>query len=87
METIILITVLSTLGAVALVASILVVFNKLKNKLDYLEYQRDIAELFTNIQNIENDIHSRINKVESLVDSRCDKLHTEIKNSKQIIKG
>jgi hypothetical protein len=108
METVIIVSVLSTLCAVALVGSIVVLYRRSKNKVDVVElneYRREIDERlsrmsdqFSNdIQNIyrhtderEREVRNDIDATKSMVDSRCDKLHSMIQPDapkKQILKS
>jgi len=67
METIIIVSVLSTLGVVAILTSIVVAFIKLKNKVDVNNFERMVE-----------DIHQRINENSRYTDDRFDKLITQI---------
>ena len=102
METIILVTVSSTLGVVALVTAIVVAFVKLNKKVDvntfensenaiYNEMDKRVTELKDDLEHHVNAIYHQMNQededIKRLVDSRCDKLHTEITTSKQLLKG
>lgn len=87
METIIIISVLSTLGVVALVTAIVVMFIKLKKKVDIRNLTGQLNDIHNSMRNMiesinqkESDIYNTIQKAESLIDSRCDKLHNEIKS-------
>ena len=70
METIIIVSVLSTLGVVAILTSIVVAFMKLKNKVDVNNFERMVE-----------DIHQRINENVRYTDDRFDKLITQIYDS------
>jgi hypothetical protein len=85
METIIIVSVLSTLGVVGLILSILAAFRKLKIKVDVNEFN----ELQNFISTSMDSVYQRIDEVQKLladededirraVDSRCDKLHSLI---------
>lgn len=98
METIILITVLSTLGVVALVTTIVVAFRRLNNKVDKNTFDQEITHLINHIEKLNDNVNARItdefskvydntNRIESHIDSRCDKLYTEINNNKQLLNG
>ena len=87
METIIIISVLSTLGVVALVTANVVMFTKLNKKVDIRNLNDQLnntydsmGKMIESINKKESEIYSTIQKVESLIDSRCDKLHNEIKS-------
>ena len=91
METVILVSVLSTLGAVAVLASIVVVFVKLRNKVDVNEFASRIDELERAMidnnkflegvinQNEENT-HRLFDEINRKTDSRLDKLNSKITN-------
>lgn len=113
METIILISVLSTLGVVALVSSIVVMFIKLRKKVDNQQLNTTTDHLYNSIRNLGEDVNDKIKeeiyridritkterentcrgfddvyrvleRLESQLDSRADKLHSliqEVKNS------
>lgn len=102
METIILVTVFSTLGVVALVTAIVVAFVKLSKKVDVSKLNQDVNNIWKHSEQVENSIYDEMNKrFENLerqvsgatdelhrkIDSRCDKLHTEMVTSKQLLKG
>lgn len=98
METIILITVLLTLGVVTLVTTIVVAFTRLNNKVDKNTFDQEFTNLINHIEKLNNNVnvsiadditnvYNNMNRIESLIDSRCDKLHTEINNNKQLLKG
>jgi len=90
METIILIliSVASTLGVVAIVTAIVVAFFKLKNKVDYTDLDsltNEMNQRFDDLYRTTNDTDLETRRV---IDSRCDKLDTKIQNlNKTIIKG
>lgn len=85
----IIVSVLSTLGVVALVLTGVVAFRKIKNKADVVDLDARTNELN---QRIDQEIDARIAEVdaakketddrlraiESLIDSRCDRLHNDI---------
>jgi site-specific DNA-adenine methylase len=94
METII-VSVLSTLGAVALVTAIVVAFIKLTNKVDVNNFDREIENIYNEVNNkveeLNRDMYNHVNKIYSstneehddirrFIDSRCDKLDTKIKD-------
>lgn len=87
METIIIVavSVLSTLGIVALVTAIVVMFKKLKNKVDGVEldhYRRDIDERFSNfdamISNEVSAISRRIDETEGILTRSDDEIRKQI---------
>lgn len=88
--TTIIVSVLSTLGVVAFVITGVVTFRKIKGKADavYLDactnelHKRidEYIELNTNSMHEESrKTEIKFNTIESLIDSRCDKLYNEIK--------
>jgi hypothetical protein len=70
METIIIVSVLSTLGFVAILASIVVAFMKLKHKVDGNSFEITI-----------NDIHRRMDDIERCTDDKLDRLITSVYES------
>jgi len=67
METIIIVSVLSTLGAVAVLTSIVVAFIKLKHKVDGNSFEITI-----------NDAHRRMDDIERCTDDKIDRLITTV---------
>lgn len=67
METIIVVSVLSTLGAVAVLIGIVVAFIKLKHKVDGNTFQITI-----------NDVHRRMEDIERCTDDKIDRLITAV---------
>ena len=67
METIIVASVLSTLGAVAVLIGIVVAFIKLKHKVDGNTFQITI-----------NDVHRRMEDIERCTDDKIDRLITAV---------
>jgi len=67
METIIIVSVLSTLGAVAVLTSIVVAFIKLKHKVDGNSFEITI-----------NDVHRRMDDIERCADDKIDRLITAV---------
>ena len=102
MEKIILISVLTTLGVVSVLYSIVVMFNRLKTKVDVQMYEQNQNDIYMNLdrtnneiikQNKENlrdieeqiqytrtDYQHQINELRRVIDSRCDKLYSQIEN-------
>jgi tetrahydromethanopterin S-methyltransferase subunit G len=70
METIIIVSVLSTLGSVAVLTSIVVAFMKLKHKVDGNSFEITI-----------NDIHRRMDDIERCTDDKIDRLITSVYES------
>jgi peptidoglycan hydrolase CwlO-like protein len=92
METIILVSVISTLGVVALFGSIAVAFKRLDDKVDVNEFISNTDNIISGSENNDKDLHRRIDDLNDLldqrsedcfrsIDSRCDKLHDLIKNN------
>ena len=92
METIILVTVLATLGVVALVSAIVVAFNKLTKKVDVNDFDRENENIYNEIdkrfETLNNDlehhvtaIYQQMNQededIRRQIDSRLDKLDTK----------
>lgn len=102
MEKIILISVLTTLGVVSVLYSIVVMFNRLKTKVDVQMYEQNQNDIYMNLdrtnieiikQNKENrrdieeqiqytrtDYQDQINELRRVIDSRCDKLYSQIES-------
>jgi len=103
MEKIILMSVLTTLGVVSVLYSIVVMFNRLKRKVDVQMYEQNIADIYSNMDINRNKIYNKIkenrreveehityvrtdyqdqvNELRRVIDSRCDKLYSQIENS------
>ena len=83
METII-VSVLSTLGAVALVSAIVVAFIKLTNKVDVTDFEREVGNIYNDVNKRFDDIHQSVEMEDEatrrFIDSRCDKLDTKIQD-------
>ena len=73
METIILVTVLSTLGVVSLVTAIVVAFNKLNKKVDVNGFEKEIDNVYKQQSDIEGNISHEF-------DSRSESLNNELSN-------
>ena len=95
MEMIILITVLATLGVVAVVTATVVAFVKLKKKVDvndfdreneniYNEFDKRFENLISDLERHVTEIYQQMNQEDDetrrFIDSRCDKLDTKIKD-------
>lgn len=102
MEKIILMSVLTTLGVVSVLYSIVVMFNRLKRKVDVQMYEQNIADIYSNMDINRNKIYNKIkenrreveehityvrtdyqdqvNELRRVIDSRCDKLYSQIDN-------
>ena len=103
MEKIILMSVLTTLGVVSMLYSIVVMFNRLKTKVDIQMYGQNQNDIYMQIDRTNNEIinqidksrrdfedqliytrtdyQDQINELRRVIDSRCDKLYTQIENS------
>lgn len=68
METIILVSVLSTLGVVGIVVAILVAFNKLRSKVDVADYEAHINEVH---RRIDDEINNTSKEIDSVRDELC----------------
>jgi len=102
MEKIILISVLTTLGVVSVLYSIVVMFNRLKTKVDVQMYEQNQNDIYINLDRTNNEIikqdkenrrdieeqikytrtdyQDQINELRRVIDSRCDKLYSQIEN-------
>lgn len=74
METIIIVSVLATLGVVAILTSIVVAFIKLKNKVDVNNQKETIDSLYNTIEYVER----KIDENQKYVDDKFDRLITQI---------
>ena len=85
METVILVSVLATLGVVAIVVAIVVVFKRLANKVDVDKqnnYDIEFMDINRRVDGVEQNIGNELNEVHRTIDSRCDKLYDLITNKK-----
>lgn len=102
MEKIILMSVLTTLGVVSVLYSIVVMFSRLKTKVDVQMYEQNIMDIYSNMDTKHNEIYNKIkenrrdveehityvrtdyqdqiNELRRVIDSRCDKLYSQIDN-------
>ena len=102
MEKIILMSVLTTLGVVSMLYSIVVMFNRLKTKVDVQMYEQNIMDIYSNMDTKHNEIYNKIkenrrdveehityvrtdyqdqiNELMRVIDSRCDKLYSQIES-------
>lgn len=78
METIILISVLSTVGVVAILMSIVVAFVKLKSKVDGNSLNITINQIHQKIDETNRDIHQRIDELNNETGDRFDRLITTV---------
>ena len=92
METIILVSVLATLGVVGIIGSVLVMFIKLRSKVDVADYEAHIRELQDRIDSVDldnrneidsvrNELGSFANEFERLIDNRENDLRQSIDES------
>jgi len=96
METVILVSVLSTLGVVAIAIAFAVTFKRLNSKVDVNEqnnYDIEFQDIHRELENTTNDLNRRIDDLDnnhgnefsqiySTIDSRCDKLYDLVTNTK-----
>ena len=82
METVILVSVLATLGVVAIVGAIVVAFKKLNTKVDVHDQERiyqsldDVAHTINRrLDDMDQNFGNEVNDVYRTIDSRCDKLY------------
>ena len=87
METVILVSVLATLGVVAIVGAIVVAFKKLNTKVDVHDQERiyqsldDVAHTINRrLDDMDQNFGNEVNDVYRTIDSRCDKLYDLITN-------
>lgn len=60
MEKIILMSVLTTLGVVSVLYSIVVMFSRLKTKVDVQMYEQNIMDIYSNMDTKHNEIYNKI---------------------------
>tara|TARA_Y100000034_G_C6897441_1_gene414112 strand:- start:1138 stop:1419 length:282 start_codon:yes stop_codon:yes gene_type:complete len=84
MEGIILLSVLSTLGVVAMVGAMMVAFNRLDDKVENSNFEIELDNLRRGISSQDESLDRRLDDLQRTLDSRCDKLYDEIQkhNSK-----
>jgi hypothetical protein len=80
METIIIMTVLSTLGAVALVTSIVVAFIKLRKKVDVNDYGQELDNLYNEVNTKFDDTHQTLGHEIENVNKKFDEIHQILGN-------
>ena len=95
-------SVLTTLGVVSVLYSIVVMFSRLKTKVDVQMYEQNIMDIYSNMDTKHNEIYNKIkenrrdveehisyvrtdyqdqiNELRRVIDSRCDKLYSQIDN-------
>ena len=74
METIILVTVLSTLGVVAMLTAIVVMAFKLRNKVDVNSFEEEVKTIY-------NESNIRFSELESRLDDEIQHIHRELNNN------
>ena len=74
METIILVSVLSTLGIVAIVGTLVVMFKKLNNKVDV----RDNENIYRELDDLSNNLNRRIDESENQQRSELESISMEV---------
>jgi predicted PurR-regulated permease PerM len=80
METIILISVLSTLGAVAILTSIVVAFIKLKSKVDGNSLNITIRDIHQRIDDLNNETGDRFDRLITTVYDTINHNHSQTSN-------
>ena len=80
MEIVILISVLATLGVVAVAGAIVVTFNKLNNKVDRRSYEENIVNLQRELDNVINELHSKL-------DDTNNDVHREMEGNYKALDG
>ena len=85
METqlIIIVSVLSTLGVVALVSAIVVAFFKLKSKVDVQYMDTQVENIYKMIDENRSDSEEGVSICHKEIDSRCDRLYDKIEQVKK----
>jgi predicted PurR-regulated permease PerM len=86
METIILISVLTTLGAVAILTSIVVAFIKLKNKVDGNSLNITIRDIHQRIDDLNNETGDRFDRLITHVYETINHNHNETSNEFEDVK-
>jgi len=80
MEIIILISVLATLGVVAVAGAIVVTFNKLNDKVDRRSFEEDIVNLRRELENV-------ISEFDSKLDGTNNNIHREMEGNYEALDG
>lgn len=81
METIIIVSVLATLGVVAILTSIVVVFIKLKNKVDVNNQKETVDGLYKTIEYVERQIEGNQRQVDDKFDRLISQIYETINNN------
>jgi peptidoglycan hydrolase CwlO-like protein len=89
METqlIIIVSVLSTLGVVALVSAIVVAFFKLRRKVDVQYMNTEVENIYKMVGESQSDLQECIDQCHKDIDSRCDKLYSKIEQVEKSAKA
>ena len=80
MEIVILISVLATLGIVAVVGAVVVMFNKLNNKVDRRSYEE-------NIVNLQRELGNAIAEFDNKIDDTNNNIHREMEGNYDALDG
>jgi len=85
METIIIVSVLATLGVVALVSTIVVALIKLSKKVDVTENNQQHDEIYREVAQRDEEIRRLIIEVNNNIASQLDNVYREIEDTKKFI--
>jgi phage host-nuclease inhibitor protein Gam len=85
METIIIVSVLATLGVVALVSTIVVALIKLSKKVDVTENNQQHDEIYREVSQRDEEIRRLIIEVNNNIASQLDNVYREIEDTKKFI--
>ncbi len=85
METIIIVSVLATLGVVALVSTIVVTLIKLSKKVDVTENNQQHDEIYREVAQRDEEIRRLIIEVNNNIASQLDNVYREIEDTKKFI--
>ena len=85
METIIIVSVLATLGVVALVSTIVVALIKLNKKVDVTENNQQHDEIYREVAQRDEEIRRLIIEVNNNIASQLDNVYREIEDTKKFI--
>ena len=85
METIIIVSVLATLGVVALVSTIVVTLIKLSKKVDVTENNQQHGEIYREVSQRDEEIRRLIIEVNNNIASQLDNVYREIEDTKKFI--
>ena len=90
MGTIILVSVLSTVGVISVLMGVVIMFIKLRGKVDVMEMEQRMRDInlgieeryrITNqrIDEMQRQLYMEVEQINKQMDSRCDKLDSKIK--------